>query len=86
MKKYTVPFISAVAGSLVTVALFLLLGIGKPHVVKVDRFIETSGVNTLYAMDQDGEMVPLNFTEISKKLMDAVVHISSIQNVQRAPG
>lgn len=86
MKKYTVPFISAVLGSLVTVALFLMLGIGKPHVVKVDRYIETPGVKTLYAMDQDGDMVPLNFTEISKKLMDAVVHISSIQNVQRAPG
>lgn len=86
MKKYTVPFISALAASLITVGLFLVMGTGRQQIVKVDHYYETPGVKTLYAMDQDGDMVPLNFTEISKKLMDAVVHISSIQMMQRTPG
>ena len=86
MKKYTVPFISAVAGSILTVALFLFLGSGPTKIVKIDHYLESPVTQTLYAMDQNGQAVPLNFTEISKRLMDAVVHISSIQNVQRGPG
>jgi S1-C subfamily serine protease len=55
-------------------------------VIKVDHYIESPGAKTLYAMDQDGEMVPLNFTEISARLMDAVVHISSLQTVESGGG
>lgn len=86
MKKYKVPFISAVAGSVLTVALLIALGVTQPNVVKVDHYMESPSAKTLYAMDQDGDMVPLDFTEISAKLMDAVVHISSIQNIERGQG
>lgn len=60
MKKYSVPFISAVAGSILTIALFLALGIGQTRVVKVDHFLNGPATKTLYAMDGDGEMVPLD--------------------------
>ncbi|HZH74030.1 MAG TPA: Do family serine endopeptidase [Mariniphaga sp.] len=86
MKKYSVAFLSAVAGSVLTIALVLALGIGQSKVIKVDHLHEVPGTNTLYAMDQDGEIVPLDFTEISKKLMDAVVHISPMQTIQQRPG
>ncbi len=86
MKKYRVPFISAVTGSIITVALLLALGVTQPKVVKIDHYLDSPAAKTLYAIDQDGEMVPLNFTEISKKLMDAVVHISALQTVDRGGG
>jgi serine protease Do len=86
MKKYKVPFISAIAGSLLTVVLLIALGVTESKVIKVDHYIESPGAKTLYAMDQDGEMVPLNFTEISARLMDAVVHISSLQTVESGGG
>ncbi len=86
MKKYRIPFISAVAGSILTVALFIALGITETNVVKVDHYMDSPSAKALYAMDQDGNMVPLDFTEISAKLMDAVVHISSLQSVERTQG
>jgi hypothetical protein len=48
--------------------------------------MESPSAKTLYAMDQDGDMVPLNFTEISAKLMDAVVHISSFKQLESGRG
>ncbi len=86
MKKYKLPFISAVAGSIITVALLIALGVTKSDVVKVDHYMDSPITKSLYAMNQDGDMVALNFTEISKKVMDAVVHISSIQTVSADRG
>src|SRR5690554_1062672 len=86
MKKYRIPFFSAVAGSVITVVLLFALGVNSPKVVKVDHYIDSHTTKSLYAKNQDGELVPLNFTEISKKLMDAVVHISSIQTVRSSRG
>ncbi len=86
MKKYKIPFISAVAGSIITVALFIALGVTESNIVKVDHYMESPNAKTLYAMDQDGDMVPLDFTEISAKLMGAVVHISSVQTVDAGRG
>ena len=37
-------------------------------------------------MDQEGNAVPLNFTEIARMRMDAVVHISSMQEVSAPQG
>ncbi len=86
MKKYKVPLISAVAGSILTVALFIALGVNQPKVVKVDHYMESPHTNAVYAMDQDQKIAPPDFTEIAAELMDAVVHISSIQNVETGRG
>ena len=86
MEKYKIPLISAVAGSIITIVLFLAIGSGQPKAIKIDHYLDSSDSKVLYAMDQDGEAIPLNFTEISKKLMDAVVHISSLQSVESGQG
>ncbi|MFW6369818.1 MAG: Do family serine endopeptidase [Bacteroidota bacterium] len=86
MKNYKVPLISAVAGSTLTIALFIVLGVNQPKTVKVDHYKESPHTNSVYAMDQDQKMAPPDFTEIAKGLMDAVVHISPIQNIEAPRG
>ncbi|MGC1515532.1 MAG: Do family serine endopeptidase [Maribacter sp.] len=44
------------------------------------QVVETvPGKNILYTADNDGNIKPLDFTETSKKVLDAVVHIKSTQ-------
>ena len=86
MKKITIPLISALAASVLTVILVLALDINQTERVKVDRIVDGLETSTLYAMDQEGNAVPLNFTEIARMRMDAVVHISSMQEVSAPQG
>ncbi len=86
MKKYRIPILSAVIGSAITLVLFIALNANQPTKVKVDRIIDSPSTGVLYTMDQDGKPVPLDFTGVSKKVMDAVVHISSIQDVKQMQG
>ena len=50
-------------------------GISKQ--VKLDRVVTTSEKPVLYTTDSTGEVVPLDFTETSRKVLDAVVHITT---------
>jgi Do/DeqQ family serine protease len=50
-------------------------GISKQ--VKLERVVTTSEKPVLYTTDSTGEVVPLDFTETSRKVLDAVVHITS---------
>ncbi len=83
MKNYRIPVLSAVLGSAITIVFFVALNLNQPKTVKVDHLTQTPSSGALYAMDQSGNAVPLDFTDVSKKVMDAVVHISSIQDVRQ---
>lgn len=83
MKKYSIPLLSAVLGSAITLVLFLTLNLNETETPQIAQLPDSPSTNVLYTANEDGEVVPLDFTEISKQLMDAVVHISSVQEVEQ---
>lgn len=83
MKKYVSLIISAVLGSALTIGTFMLIDNRTGRTVKVEHISGSPVVGAAYTVTKDGEVVPLEFTDVSKKVMPAVVHIKStqVQNV-----
>ena len=69
------------------IALVVSLGViwVAPEVVPSAKTLRIEHVNgtpskgALYTLDENNEIVPLDFTAVSEKVMDAVVHIKSTQ-------
>jgi len=78
MKKFGLLFLSAIMGSAITIGSFLLL-INYDRSIKISHVSETPVVDASYSVKKNGENTPLQFTEVSKKVMEAVVHIKSTQ-------
>lgn len=85
MKKYRVPILSALLASIFTVLAVMLFNTNDSRTINFQTLDSPPVASVLYSQNSKGEMVPLDFTEISKKLMDAVVHISSMQAVEQMP-
>jgi len=47
--------------------------------IQIEHINGTPGANAVYTLDGNGNMVPLDFTNLAEKVMDAVVHIKSTQ-------
>lgn len=73
-RVYLTTALIALAVSLTVVALGYR---GISEQVKLSRVVTTSETPVLYTADSSGEIIPLDFTETSKKVLDAVVHITS---------
>ena len=73
-RVYLITALIALAVSLSVVALGYR-GISKQ--VRLNRVVTTSEKPMLYTTDATGELIPLDFTETSQKVLDAVVHITS---------
>lgn len=87
MKKYNIPVLSAILGSAITIILFLALGLNKSEVVTVKHIPDSdTPKGVLYTLNSEGEAVPADFTEVTRGLMDAVVHIISIVEAPQASG
>lgn len=86
MRKYSVAILSAIIGSVITIVLFLAIDFDGNKRVTIEHIPDTTAKGVLYTMDQDGNAVSLNFTEIAKESMDAVVHIGSMVEVQQPGG
>lgn len=83
MKKYLTLIISAVLGSALTIGTFMLTGNKSGKTIKIEHLSGSPVMGAAYTVNEDGEVVPLEFTTVSKKVMPAVVHIKStqVQNV-----
>ena len=78
MKKFSLLFLSAVMGSALTMGGFLLLS-KQDKAIRIEHISEAQGIDASYSVTKNGETTPLKFTDVSKKVMDAVVHIKSTQ-------
>jgi Do/DeqQ family serine protease len=78
MKKFSLLLLSAIIGSVVTLGGFLLL-VEQDKSIQIEHITKTPVHGTSYSVTKNGETTPLQFTDISKKVMDAVVHIKSTQ-------
>ncbi|MFA9370226.1 MAG: Do family serine endopeptidase [Labilibaculum antarcticum] len=85
MKKFGLLLLSAAIGSALTIGSFLLLP-GNERTFKIEHVTDTPVIGANYTVTKDGVLTPLQFTDVSKKVMDAVVHIKSthMQNIQQS--
>ncbi len=83
MKKYKIPILSALFASALTLVLFVAFNINESDTPQFAQLPEGAQTSVLYTANSEGEVVPLDFTDISKQVMNAVVHINSFQEVER---
>ncbi len=50
--------------------------------VKIEHINSSNAAKAVYTLNEDNEIIPLDFTATSEKVMDAVVHIKSTQTAQ----
>lgn len=83
MKKIIQLFIVALIASTITSIGFILF-IKEDKTYTIKHIDSAPVVGAAYTVNHNGEVVPLQFTEVSKQVMDAVVHIKSthMQNTQ----
>lgn len=78
MKQFSALFAAAILGSALTVGSFQLLKEDQPgH--KHTTIEKVPAFHTAYSTNENGEVVPLDFTKAAEKVMPAVVHITSTQ-------
>ena len=85
MKRIGMLIISAVLGSALTIGSFLLFDFDRSQQVKVQHISGAPVVGAAYTLNDEGEIVPLEFTDVAREVMPAVVHIKSTQ-VRRLAG
>lgn len=78
MKKFSLLLLSAILGSVITLGGFKLF-YEKDQSIKIEHVTQAPVYGTSYSVNKNGELTPLHFTDVSKKVMDAVVHIKSTQ-------
>jgi Do/DeqQ family serine protease len=83
MKKFIKYLIPSILGSAITLSVVLLAGWNKPSGVIVhssDTLVPSH--NAVYTVKEDGELVPLDFTGVSKEVMNSVVHVTSVRTME----
>jgi serine protease Do len=83
MKKFIKMLVPSILGSGLTIAVFMLTGLNQNNVPKFHDGLDPVPVQkTNYTVKENGEFVPLDFTGVSKEVMNSVVHIKSTRKVQ----
>ena len=77
MKRFINLLLASAIGSMLTIGVFLLISNEKQSGNKITTFASTPVVGAAYSVNESGEVVPLEFTEVSKDIMPTVVHIRS---------
>jgi len=56
--------------------------LNRGETIQIEHVNGTPASNAMYTMNEDGDLVPLDFTKIAEDVKDAVVHIKSAQAVR----
>lgn len=84
MKRFGSLILAAVIGSFSTLATYELLDKDE-SAVKLEYLSKVPSAKVAYHINEDGEVVPLDFTGTAEKVTPAVVHIRSTQSQARQP-
>lgn len=83
MKKFIKMLVPSILGSALTIAVFFLTGLNQRDVPVFPNSDEALQVhNTGYTVKENGAVVPLDFTGVSKEVMNSVVHIKSTRTAK----
>ncbi|MBN1388061.1 MAG: Do family serine endopeptidase [Bacteroidales bacterium] len=85
MKKFGLLILSAILGSALTIGSFFLFNLNEKEPVRIQHLSGAPVVGTAYTVNEEGDVVPLEFTDVAANVMPAVVHIKSTQ-VSRISG
>jgi len=77
IKKFSMFVVAAILGSALTIGAFQIIGGKGKRSIKIEHISGTPVVGAAYTLNDEGEIVPLEFTEVAKQVMPAVVHIKS---------
>ncbi len=83
MKRFGILVLAAILGSALTIGTSMFFDAKSDRTLKIEHISGTPVVGAAYTVNKDGEVVPLEFTSVAKKVMPAVVHIKST-HLQRA--
>jgi serine protease Do len=81
MKSFLKFLAASVAGSALTIAVFLFTGINKHELTIAKDSALTPAHRAVYTVKENGEVVPLDFTGVSQEVMNSVVHIKSTRKI-----
>jgi Do/DeqQ family serine protease len=81
MKKFLNLVIASIVGSALTIGVFVFSGIGKNNAPFIYSGNSIPGKNAVYTVNENGKLAPLEFTSVSKNVMNAVVHIKVAKKV-----
>ena len=84
MKRFASLFFAAVLGSVCTMTAVEYLNDDEPK-IKLEYLTGVPASKVAYKVDENGEVVPLDFTTAAEKVMPAVVHIRSTQESTAEP-
>ncbi|HDR67866.1 MAG TPA: Do family serine endopeptidase [Bacteroidaceae bacterium] len=79
MKKFGILVLAAIVGSAITIGATYFIGPDKGSTVKIEHISGTPAIGAVYTVNEEGEMIPLDFKDVAKTVMPAVVHIKSTQ-------
>jgi serine protease Do len=82
MKRFVSLFFAAILGSASTITAVKYFEKENPD-VKLEYLTGVPASKVAYKVDEEGNVVPLDFTVAAEKVMPAVVHIRSTQTAQR---
>ena len=83
MKKIIKMLVPSILGSGLTIAVFMLTGLNRNLDPVFHTGLDPVPVHkTIYTVKENGKFVPLDFTGVSKEVMNSVVHIKSTRKVQ----
>lgn len=83
MKKFLKLMIPSIVGSGLTIAVFLLIGFNRgDSAISFQNQEQIPVHHATYTVNENGEFIPLDFTGVSKEVMNSVVHIKSIRKVR----
>jgi len=74
--KFGLLLIAAVLGSVITTGTYYLLDRNN-HTVKIEHTTGLPAMGAVYTLNDQGEIIPLEFTSVAEKVTPAVVHIKS---------
>lgn len=77
MKKYISLVLAAILGSGLTMGVWWLADDDAGRTVKIEHLSSAPVIGAAYTVNNQGEIVPLEFTKVAKEVMPAVVHIKS---------
>jgi len=81
MKPFLKLVAASILGSALTIAVFMITGMNKNELTISKSESITPAHRAVYAVKESGEVVPLDFTGVSKEVMNSVVHIKSIHKI-----
>ena len=79
MKKFGAIMFAAIVGSSLTIGVFLIMDKGGRRNIKIEHVSKPAISGVAFTKNDKGDIIPPDFTDISQKVMPAVVHIKSTQ-------